>query len=126
MRTATRTIAQPAMHGGIECVGSDVRAEKCSTDPCPGIQVIQKISLRAFFINKLYRFILSNESLIFLVDCEWDEWSECQNLDCKGDGLSPSTGTGMKHRLIKVAESNGGKACSGGETKPCIEPCPGI
>ena len=78
------------------------------------------------FIHNLYVFTLFNESLIFLVDCKWDEWSECQNLDCKGDGLSPSTGTGMKHRLIKFAESNGGKACSGGETKPCIEPCPGI
>ena len=37
MRTSTRSIVQPAMYGGKECDGSNVRAEKCSTEPCPGM-----------------------------------------------------------------------------------------
>ena len=58
MRTSTRSIVQPAMYGGKECDGSNVRAEKCSTEPCPG--KLSKTSFSSIVLH--FRLILLNVS----------------------------------------------------------------
>ena len=63
MRTSTRSIVQPAMYGGKECDGSNVRAEKCSTEPCPGM--LSKTSFSSIVLHfscLYYRLILLNVS----------------------------------------------------------------
>ena len=59
------------------------------------------------------------------VDCQWDNWGECMNLKCNGDGLSRSKGTGMRHRKIKIAAKLKGKECIGKDSEACEAPCPG-
>ena len=59
MRTSTRSIVQPAMYGGKECDGSNVRAEKCSTEPCPGM--LSKTSFSSIVLH-FSRLILLNVS----------------------------------------------------------------
>ena len=60
------------------------------------------------------------------VDCQYDNWGECENLKCKGDGLSRSMGVGTRHRGIKAAAERGGKECKRKYTESCEAPCPGI
>ena len=48
MRTSSRTIVQEAMNGGKECVGKNVRVEKCSTKPCPGNFMRISLEKRSF------------------------------------------------------------------------------
>ena len=90
------------------------------------------------FINKTP----SNYILITLDDCKWEDWrkhdytfpgpradgstkTECKNLICNGNGMSPEMGNGEKIRKIESGARNGGKECSGEETQRCSEPCPG-
>ena len=49
MRTSSRTIVQEAMNGGKECVGKNVRVEKCSTKPCPGNFMRISLKKRSFY-----------------------------------------------------------------------------
>ena len=49
MRTSSRTIVQEAMNGGKECVGKNVRVEKCSTKPCPGNFMRISLEKRSFY-----------------------------------------------------------------------------
>ena len=49
MRTSSRTIVEEAMNGGKECVGKNVRAEKCSTKPCPGNFMRISLKKRSFY-----------------------------------------------------------------------------
>ena len=39
-RTSNRTIAQPALYGGQDCIGDDTRIEECNVGPCPGTLII--------------------------------------------------------------------------------------
>ena len=89
--------------------------------------------LGCHYDSSLYKFVIqlniqfgSIGLFMNIVDCLWEDWSECQNVDCKTDGLSPSVGIGIKHRRIKVKPINGGKPCSGDERKSCKVPCPGV
>ena len=35
-RTSNRTINQPAIYGGMDCIGNDTRIETCNLNLCPG------------------------------------------------------------------------------------------
>lgn len=59
-------------------------------------------------------------------DCQYDDWGECEDLKCRGDGLSRSMGIGTRHRKIKIAAERDGKDCKDEFTKSCEAPCPGI
>ena len=59
------------------------------------------------------------------VDCQYEHWGECENLNCKGNGLSPSKGIGTRHRKIKMTARLGGIKCKGKTSEPCEKPCPG-
>ena len=54
MRTSSRTIVQEAMNGGKECVGKNVRVEKCSTKPCPGNFMRISLKKRSFYHSMLF------------------------------------------------------------------------
>ena len=62
MRTSTRSIVQPAMYGGKECDGSNVRAEKCSTEPCPGM--LSKTSFSSIVLHFLILLNVSTRNAI--------------------------------------------------------------
>ena len=63
---------------------------------------------------------------ITVVDCQWDDWTDCKRLKCRGDGLSPSIAEGLKSRTVRVPAKLGGKECKGRNTEHCTAPCPGI
>ena len=62
---------------------------------------------------------------MMLVDCEYENWGECENVKCNGNGLSPSKGIGTRQRKIKVTARLGGVECKGKTNESCEMPCPG-
>ena len=39
-RTSNRTIKQPALHGGNDCIGDDTQIEACNLESCPGTTTV--------------------------------------------------------------------------------------
>ena len=42
-RMTSRTISQPALYGGKNCIGDAFKTEKCNTKPCPGTNYFKEI-----------------------------------------------------------------------------------
>ena len=82
--------------------------------------------------------------MLLIVDCVWSAWytekvngehfgenpyyRECQQLDCKNNGVVAEKAPGKRQRRILQEEGQGGKPCSpneDGEEQRSLEDCQG-
>ena len=110
-----RTISQPALNNGTDCVGNDTESKSCNNNGCPGNAEIQSHKIEKYSILKLYQYIL--------VNCTWSPWSswETCSVTCGG-------GSQERNRTISQPALNNGTDCVGNytESQACNNnSCPG-